>query len=64
MSMLILRFQIGLNRLKSAQRMQQRATIAIQNDEAKGRVKHDTDYNWQRYRLKGGNGNSSQSRGQ
>ncbi len=64
MLQLILRLQVGLNRLQSARRMQQRATIAIQSDEAKGRVKHGKYYSWQGYRLKGGNDNSPQFQGQ
>jgi hypothetical protein len=63
MTMIIPRLRVGLNRLKSARRMQSKVTIAIQNDEAKGRAKHGIRYNWQGYRLRGENGNSPQFRG-
>lgn len=63
MTMIILRLQVGLNRLKSARRMQSKASIAIQSDEATGRAKHGIRYNWQGYRLQDANGNSPQFRG-
>jgi hypothetical protein len=63
MAMIILQLQVGLNRLKSARRMQSKATIAIQSDEAKEYARHGTNYNWGCYRLQDENGNSPQFRG-
>jgi hypothetical protein len=53
MTMIILRLQVGLNRLKSARRMQSKATIAIQSDEATGRAKHGIRYNLARLSFAG-----------